>query len=422
VSAAPPEFDLAVVGGGLAGNSLACALAGCGLRIAVLEAQVPDAGAARRDGRSLALAYGTRRIFEGLGVWSALAAAATPIERIHVSDRGHFGMVHMDCRDQGLEALGYVLPIATLAQVLGEAAAQLRQVRVLAPARVEAVAVEAGRVRVGLAAGAPLPELHCRLLVVAEGGRSALRERLGIGARERDYGHSAVVADVTPERFHQYLAYERFTESGPLALLPLPEGRCALVWSLAPDAAERAVQVPTAEFLRRLQAAFGFRLGRFRGVGERQAYPLRLVEAAEQVRPRLVLLGNAAHTLHPIAGQGFNLALRDVAVLAEVLAAAVAAGDDPGDLAVLQRYQRLRRADQRRVVGFTDVLARLFSLRFPGVVLARELGLLALELAPPLKHLLTRHAMGIAGRVPRLASGCPLCPGPVEPAPGGERT
>jgi 2-octaprenyl-6-methoxyphenol hydroxylase len=229
---------------------------------------------------------------------------------------------------------------------------------------------------------------------------------------ERDYGQTAIVANVTPAQPHQHVAYERFTPQGPIALLPLGdqngEARCALVWTHPPTEAERLLALDEASFLAELQAGFGQRLGRFRKVGRRHSYALQLIRAEEQIRPRLVLIGNAAHTLHPIAGQGLNLSLRDVATLAQCLTDAHRDGRDIGSQAVLEGYRQWRRRDHQQVIGFTNFLVQGFSNAFGPLAVARNLGLLATDLLPPVKHGLARAAMGLAGKLPRLARGLPL--------------
>jgi 2-octaprenyl-6-methoxyphenol hydroxylase len=247
-----------------------------------------------------------------------------------------------------------------------------------------------------------------RLVVAADGGQSSVRAAAGIGVEERDYGQVAVIANVTPSRPHQGVAYERFTDSGPMALLPMSEGRCALVWTLPPRDAEAVLALDDSPFLVAAQERFGDRVGRLLRVGRRSAYPLTFRLARGQAGERTVVIGNAAHTLHPVAGQGFNLGLRDAAVLAQVLVDAVRSGADPGAAAVLAAYARWRAPDQSRVAIFTDTMVRVFSSGSHLVAVARNAGLLALDLLPGLSSGFARHAMGLAGRQPRLALGLPL--------------
>lgn len=400
------SYDVLISGGGLVGASLACALSGHGLRIGLIEAVPYDADAQPAyDDRAIALAAGTQRIFAAMGLWSALAERATPIHRIHVSDRGRFGFARLDRAEERVPALGYVALGRDLGAVLGARLAQLDDVELLCPARVAGVEFGAGQAWVRVADGNGEREVGARLVVAADGAQSMLRDLLAIPTAVWEYGQTAVIANVTPGRPHDQVAYERFTDSGPLALLPMSEGRCALVWTLHDAQVESVMALDDAAFLARLQERFGQRLGRLTRVGRRSAYPLRLVRARQSVRPRLALIGNAAHTLHPIAGQGFNLGLRDVAALVDVLLDAQRSGQDIGDLAVLNRYADWRRADHRRVIAFTDGLTRVFASPLPPVALLRDLGMLALDLLPPAKRLFARLTMGKAGRLPRLARG-----------------
>ena len=404
-----PQYDVIIIGGGMVGASLACALSGQGLRLALVEAvELETRSEAGYDDRAIALAYGTRRIFSGLQLWNSLEAAATPIHQIHISDRGHFGMMRMDRSEEGLPALGYVVPARVIGQVLAEAITKIPELDIFCPATVTAVKRTSGAAEVELSREDATATLSTRLIVAADGADSPVREQFGIESVATDYCQTAIVTNITPQLAHNHIAYERFTESGPLALLPMTEQRCAVVWTVASDQAESVMALDDADFLASLQERFGYRLGRLERVGHRQAWPLRLVQAKESVRERLALMGNAVHTLHPIAGQGFNLGARDVAVFAEVLVDAVNAGEDPGSLEVLNRYGDWRHRDHRNVTVFTDGLARIFTLPLPALGVARSAGLLALDFLPPAKRLLTRTTMGRSGRTPRLARGLPL--------------
>jgi len=403
------HYDIIIVGGGLVGASLACALGGQRYRVGVVEAVPYGAdGQPSYDERSVALAWGSRRIFEGLGVWQALAGEAAPIRRIHVSDRGHFGFARLDAQDYGVEALGYVLANRVLGKVLGEAMARMSNVELLCPAQVLHVAIGEQAASVAVKQQGAERTLSAALVVGADGDRSKVRQLVGIERNRWDYGRHAVIANVTPGRYHDNIAYERFTADGPLAMLPLSDGRCGLVWTVPARDVDTVLALDGADFLRRVQDTFGGRLGRLKQVGVRRAYPLTLIQAREAVHQRAVLIGNAAHSVAPVAGQGFNLGLRDVAALAQVFTDAARGGADPGSRAVLQEYLRWRAQDQERVIGFTDGLMRVFSSASPPLVAARDIGLLALDVVPPLKRALMRQTMGLAGRLPRLARGLPL--------------
>lgn len=406
-SAAGALYDVLIVGGGLVGASLACALGEVPLRVGLVEA-VPLRSQSQPgyDERVIALSWGSRRIFEGLGVWPALDPEAEPIREVHISDRGHFGFARLQCEAQGTEALGYVVAARALGRALYQRLLDQGQVRILCPTRLVDYRAEGQRVVAWLdQEGQPL-RLEARLLVAADGGSSPIRERLGLDAWQWNYGHQALIATLTPERPRPGVAFDRFTGSGPLALLPMTQGRYSLVWTCPEQDAPGLLALSDAAFLARLQERFGYRLGRLRRIGQRVGYPLRLVWVKRPMAERIALIGNAAHTLHPVAGQGFNLGLRDVAVLAQVLVEE--RGGDPGRREVLERFTALRRSDQRTTALLTDTLARGFANPMVPLVALRNAGLLALDLLPCPKALLARRLMGISDVQPRLSRGLPL--------------
>lgn len=408
-------YDLAIAGGGLVGASLALALAPLGLRILLVEGVAPGSAGGEHpsfDERTTALANGTVRVFQGLGAWRHMEREATPIRRIHVSEQGRFGTARIDAASQGLEALGYVLPNRVIGAALWTALAGCDGVEVIAPAR--ATGSEAsGEVRLlDFERDGVGQRVAARLVVAADGAKSLVREQAGIGADHWAYGQTAIIATVTTQRFHDHVAYERFTPEGPIAVLPLGEGRCGIVWTRRPEEAVRLLGLPDAAFLAEFQRAFGFRLGRILRVGARHAYELGLARTTSHVAGRLAVVGNAAQAMHPIAGQGFNLGLRDAACLAEVIADARAAGRaDCGAPETLAAYARWREEDQGRIVAFTDGLVRLFGSPLGLARGLRSVGLLAFDALPPAKAALARLSVGAAGRVPRLARGVPLAAG-----------
>ncbi len=404
------EYDVLVVGGGMVGASLACALAGLKMRVGVIEAVAFQSDAQPSyDDRVIALSCGSSRILCAMGLWSALQReGVTRIEHIHISDRGRFGAARLDRDAEGVEALGYVVESRVFGKIFGSVLAKAEGVELLCPARLKSCDVSARRVRVLVEHDGKVRDLRARVLVAADGGQSVVREQQRIKLWRAGYGQTAIIANVTPEKDHANVAYERFTDTGPLALLPMTERRCSLVWTARDSEVPDLLALNDAAFLSRLQARFGNRLGRFQTTGRRVAYPLSLMHVRERVRPRLVIIGNAAHLLHPVAGQGFNLGLRDVAVLAETLSDAWREGQDPGDMAVLKKYSDARRADYLRTTSFTDGLVRTFSNTIFPLTVIRDAGLVALDVLPSLKHLLARQAMGLSGRLSRLERGLPL--------------
>ncbi len=388
--------DIAIIGGGLVGASLALALQAeakqRGWKLALIEPFAPgDSFQPSYDGRASALTYGSRLIYERLGIWPQVASRAEPILDIHVSDQGHFGSTRLSAKDESVPALGYVVENAWLGHCLWNALDD-EVVQWHCPAKVSSMSAIANGYLLQLADGA---ELKCQLAILADGGRSNLREQLGVEVKLNPYGQTAVLANVTPERAHNGLAFERFTALGPMALLPMLENRCVLIWSRPPEQAQRLLELPEREFLAELQDCFGYRLGEFLQVGTRYQYELCLSQSAEQVRSNLVVLGNAAHGMHPIAGQGYNLSLRDTISLAEHL---IASRAPLGDLATLLNYQASQQKDQLVTIGFSDQATRFFSNNKTALVGGRNLGLLALDLLPPCKSVFAGLAMGLGSR------------------------
>jgi len=407
VGSGEAAVDVLIAGGGMVGASLAVALGSSRLRTMLVEA-VPfeDAGQPSFDSRTVALSRSSQRILSGLGAWQGVVNLAHAIRRIHVSERGRFGTALIDAAQQGVDALGYVVDNRRLGAALWQALQAQGQAAIASPARVLGATAEAGGLRVMIASDTGTADVRTRLLVVADGARSALRGALGIAARTRPYGQTAIVGNLGVSRPEPDTAYERFTPEGPLALLPAGGDRYAFVLTRRTAAAGPALALSDDAFLALLQKEFGYRLGRLRQLGKRTAYPLELVRAERVTAARVAVIGNAAHGLHPVAGQGYNLGLRDVAALAELLTEdRGATGCDPGAPELLRRYAEWRARDQRNVVAFTDGLIRLFELAPPPLGTLRGAGLLAFDLLSPVKRALARHTMGLAGRQTRLARG-----------------
>lgn len=402
-------YSVLVAGGGLTGASLAVALAGLGLRVAVVEAIPPeDPGQPSLDDRNSAIARTGVRILENLDVWSRLSEAPSPIHAVEISEKGCFGAARIDAGAQGLDSLGSVVRNRVLGQALWEKLRETEGVDVFCPARVGSVTVESEHAvaRVESTAGKKAKSIKARLLAVAEGARSPLRKEFGIAAQQKDYPQVAVTGLVQVHKVvRPDIAWERFTPNGPLAFLPAGGRRYAFV-IVANHGAEEIKEMKDADLLAHLQELMGYRAGRFVGIGRRATYPLALHTAARITSNRAVLVGAAANSVHPLAAQGFNLALRDVAALSETLADAGCPGADPGAAGVLSRYADWRHRDQANVVRFTDGLARLTHSAWLRPL--RGLGLQAFDLAPSAKPLLARFALGQGGRMSRLGRGLPL--------------
>ena len=403
------DYDIVIAGGGMIGSSLAAALAPLGLRVAIVEPVSRSAASQPSfDDRATALSRSSQRMYEAMGLWDDIVQAATPIHHIHISDKGRFGFSHIDAAEQGVEALGYVIINRVLGDVLRRTVGKVESLEQLCPARIVAAEPRAEDVTVHIEAGDRSQALGCRLLVAADGARSPTRERVGITVRYVDYGQCAIVGNLLTEMPLENRAFERFTEHGPLALLPLDAERAGFVWTVAAADAERVLGLDDDEFCAALQAAFGYRLGQFSRVGKRTSYPLTLSKALRLTTTRTVLAGNAAHGLHPVAAQGFNLGLRDVAALCDCIADAANEGADIGAAALLERYSDWRRGDQKKLVGLTDGLVRLFGDPSGPVRVLRDIGMIGFDLVPGVRSLFAKHTMGLAGRLPRLSRGVPL--------------
>jgi 2-octaprenyl-6-methoxyphenol hydroxylase len=400
------QVDVAIVGGGLVGASLALALSDTGVSTMLVEGTPPESKAQPSfDDRTTALGNASRGIFQQLQVWNRLLPEAAAIRTIHVSDAGRFGFARLIAAEQGIEAFGYVIPNRVIGTGLWDKLRTAKDVLLRVPARPESLSIDSTGIGFTLAASAE--RVSARLVVAADGAQSVVRAAAGIEAEVEDYQQVAVVANVAAERSHDGTAYERFTQSGPLAVLPLHDGSYGVIWTSAPERAAQVMAFDDRVFLRELQQRFGWRAGHFVRAGRRAAYPLKLTRATTTVAPRTVLIGNAAQGLHPVAGQGFNLGLRDAAMLAEVIAGEQG---DIGSAQALRKFSDWRAADRAGVVRFTDGLVKLFGDARPAVGWLRNVGLLLFDLAPPAKSALARVSAGFAGPTPRLARGLGVRP------------
>lgn len=406
MTAVSEPCDIAIVGGGLVGSLLALALAeqhqtllegGCQpWRVTLLErhamAAQPLHGDSALAGRSTALSESTRQLLLKLGLWSHIEPHCAPISTIHVSERGSWGVTRLEASESGLAALGYVVENQPL---LAELHRALASTAVTVRAPVAVVGLSAGRQQqLQLSDGV----LTSALVVSAEGSDSQLLAAQGIHWQRSDYQQQAIIANLSLAQPHQGVAYERFAEGGPVALLPLPDSaglhRMALVWTHPEGQQQYWLDASDSEFCQRLEQLFGERIGAVTAVGERRAFALGLQRSSEQVRRGLVVLGNAAHTLHPVAGQGFNLSVRDVAALADELLAARLDGAEAGDLAALERYRQRQQCDQQQTIAFSHWLPKLFASRWPGAALLRRSGLAAMEGLTPLRQRFAAFGMG----------------------------
>lgn len=389
-------MSVIIVGGGMAGATLALAISSLTqgrVPVALVEAQQPDNRAHPGfDARAIALAQGTCQQLDRIGIWSALADCATAIDHVHVSDSGHSGCVNLRAHDYRVPALGHVIELHDAGQRLFALLQQAPGVTLHCPATVVDVVRTAESARVTLDNG---QQLSAKLLVAADGSHSTLARACNIQWQQQDYQQIAVIANVTTSELPEGRAFERFTRHGPLALLPMSQGRSSLVWCHAKQDRQQVDSWDDARFLAELQRAFGWRLGKMCHVGQRHSYPLQLLTASRHVSHRLALVGNAAQTLHPIAGQGFNLGLRDVMSLAETIALA---GSDPGDYGVLAQYQQRRRQDQQATIGVTDGLIRLFANRYGPLVVGRNLALMSMEYMPAVRDAFARRTLGWVDR------------------------
>jgi 2-octaprenyl-6-methoxyphenol hydroxylase len=445
--AALPDSDIAIIGGGLAGMTLAIACAQHGISTTLVEAEaLPDLTDRRYDGRSSAIAYGSQRVLAAIGAWPFLADDAQPILDIRVTDGGGFQrdarraggvspfFVHYNHRDLPVEEsiggdhhrrphahagneqppFGYIVENRASRIGLIRRLQQIDAITHVAATTATAVDLQAEGATVTLSDGR---RIATRLVIAADGRRSALRGFAGIGSQEFDYHQTAIVCTVAHERDHQGVAHEHFLPAGPFAMLPMTDGpddagnrrhRSSIVWTEDPRLVNFLLGLDDDAFGTEIERRFGLSLGAVRPIGPRFSYPLKLLVAERYLDNRLVLVGDAAHGIHPIAGQGFNLGIRDVAALAEVLVDAKRLGQDLGSALVLERYARWRRFDNLLLAGVTDGLTRLFSNDLAPVRLLRDLGFALFNKLPPVKRLAMRHAMGLVGDLPKLVQGKPL--------------
>lgn len=396
------HFDLLIIGGAMVGGSLALGLKESGLKIAIIDAKETESRIDGRAGeRAIALSQGSVQLLDKLGLWKAIGKKAEAIETIHISDRGHFGKTRLSAKKEGVKALGYVATAKTIEMAIEEAL-EASDCSRFCPATLTDLEVCDDALKVIVNEGDKSLNLSCKLLVGADGGESTVRKLSGIERQIRHYNQTVISVVVEPELNGNQTAFERFTESGPLAFLPIENGLYSVVWTVDDREVDEMMKLSDEDFLSRLQLYFGHRLGRLKLVGERGCFPLSLVTASQMSAERRVLIGNASHQIHPVAGQGFNLGLRDAAQLAELLMVCVKRNGDPGDESLLKDFCDRREKDLKAVIGATDGLVKLFSSDFVPLALARNIGLVTLDHLPSAKSAIARFAMGMSGRLSRL--------------------
>ncbi|WP_229608268.1 2-octaprenyl-6-methoxyphenyl hydroxylase [Vibrio parahaemolyticus] len=390
------QYDVVIAGGAMAGATLALAiehLSRGALRVAVVEPfKAQSDQHPGFDSRSIALSYGTVNLLRHLVLWSAIEPFSTPIEHIHVSDRSHAGMTDITKQDVGVEALGYVVELADVGRVYQELLTHSTAIDLYCPDSAKHITRAQENVTIELASG---ELLNAKLLVAADGAVSQCCQQIGLELSEHDFDQVAVIANIVTQEPHQSRAFERFTENGPVALLPMSDNRMSLVWCLRPDEAQIVMELSESEFLERLQQDFGWRLGALKKVGQRASYPLLLRHRKQNISHRFAIVGNAAQTLHPIAGQGFNLGIRDVVSLAEEV---VKQADDAGRYQGLMRFSQRREADRNETIWLTSALVHIFSNDLPAMRIGRNTALAAMDNLSIFKQPLLRHTLGLVKR------------------------
>ncbi len=388
------SFDIVIVGGGLVGMSLAVALAKSPCSVLLLEQnQAAPLHANVLDLRTTGLTRSSEQMFMQAGIWQQMAAAATPIERLDISEQGNFGGARIDAKQHGISPIGYMMPNHHLIEILSKHVAQLSNVTILSPASLDTAKANSSGYEIKVTHEGEQLSFTTSLLVGSDGGKSKVRSILGIGAEHKSYQQSAIITNVRTQKPHQNIAYERFTQHGPLAVLPIQDNCCALIWTQAEDNVDEYLQMDDQMFLQSLQKAFGYRLGKFLEVGKRSAYPLSLTSSNELVRPHAVLIGNAAQTVHPVAAQGFNLGLRDVHTLVQMLKNI---DFKPKHFAaMLNEYEQKRAPDRDHVIKLTDGLTRLFAPQIWPAKMLRSIGVRMISSLPAVQRGVLRRNLGL---------------------------
>lgn len=395
------DYDIAVVGGGIVGLTLACALKNSGLKIVLMEAKPQSVAAAKGQAYNISLL--SERIFQDIGVWDKILPQVTTYRHIRLSDADHPGIVQFYPTDLGTDALGYVAEHQVLLTSLQELLQTCPNVSWLCPAEVTQANYSDSGVEIQLNQNGEHRTIRTRLLIGADGAKSRIRESAGIRTRGWQYWQSCVVATIKPEKSHNNTAFERFWPSGPTGILPLPGNRCRVVWTAPHAEAEALSKLDEKEFIEKLERRMGGLLGKLELEGSRFVFQVQLMQSDRYTLPRLALIGDAAHCCHPVGGQGINMGIRDAGALAEIIQTAHQKGEDIGDIQVLKRYESWRKRENLAILGFTDFLDRVFSNNWLPVVAARRFGLWILRTVPPIKVYALQLMTGLRGRPPELA-------------------
>lgn len=395
------EYDLVIVGGGIVGLTLASALKDSGLSVLLIEAKV--ASAAVSKGQAYAIHLLSALIYQGIGVWDEILPQIAKYCQVRLSDADHPEVVKFATTDMGTPELGYVAEHQALLQPLQEFVQNCPNVTYLCPAEVVNTQYQQDIVAIDIKIADRIQTIRSKLLVAADGARSPIRQAAGIKTLGWKYWQSCIVAFVKPEKSHNDTAYERFWPSGPFAILPLPGNRCRIVWTAPHEEAKALCALDDKEFLAELTRRYGDQMGKLELLGDRFVFQVQLMQSDRYVLPRLALIGDAAHNCHPVGGQGLNLGIRDAAALAQVLQTAHQAGKDIGNIKILKRYERWRQWENLTILGFTDLLDRVFSNQFLPLVLVRRLGLWFLQRVPVVKLFMLKFMIGLKGQIPELA-------------------
>jgi 2-octaprenyl-6-methoxyphenol hydroxylase len=401
------QCDIAIIGGGMVGSSLALALSHLPLDIVMIDPFAPtDEQAPGFDARAIALSRASAKILNSLGLWSDIKEDACPIKTIHVSDKGRPGICRFTAEEVNIPAMGYVVELENVGKAM-EAALDNTKVKRLCPAEVTAVEQLEEGSNLSITAGDQQHQVNAQLVIAADGGRSGLRDMLGLTQSEKPYQQAAIISTIQTQQSHGNRAFERFTDDGPVALLPLTANRMSLVWMLTPERAEAMAQAEEKTFIAELQSAFGYRLGKINRVGRRHYYPLTLKQTVGRTQG-IIFVGNAAQSLHPIAGQGFNLGLRDVADLVDMIRQSLLDARPLTDPWLVDQYAQYRSADKEHIVTMTDALARLFANASPLLSVPRNALLWTMSIMPEARHEFSRFAMGMNHPASRLTRGLAL--------------